>query len=179
MSLRPLIAKGLFFMEVWKDVKGYEGLYQVSSYGRIRRNFKKGYKIKKNVVNFNGYLQTTFSKKGKFKTIEIHRLVALSFITNNEKKPCVNHKNGIKTDNKVENLEWCTYSENELHSYIFLEKKTNGIINRKIPLNKIDYIKNLNKNGISQAKIAEIFNVSQSCISRLINSKTYVKHLQS
>lgn len=161
--------------EIWKDIEGFE-VYEVSNFGNIRRQFKKGFKLRKPVHQL-GYAHVTLSYKNKFKKYPIHRLVAKAFIPNTDNKPCVNHINGIKTDNRVENLEWCTYSENEKHSFDKLGKITNGIIRRKIPLNKISYIKELNKKGFSQRSIAKQFNVSQTTIWLIINEKTYVKHV--
>lgn len=120
-------------VEVWHDVKGYEGLYQVSNLGRVKsleRNIKmRQYvlhtveKIMKPIFDGKGYNQITLCKSGKMKRISIHRLVATHFIPNTENKPFINHINGIKTDNRVENLEWCTPSENNLHMYRVLGHK--------------------------------------------------------
>lgn len=162
-------------MEIWKEIKGFEK-YEISNLGRVRRLYKQGYKYRK-PVSQNGYNHVTLSKNGAWSKFQIHRLVAELFIPNPKNKPCVNHINGIKTDNRVENLEWCTYSENEKHSFDKLGKITNGIIRRKIPLNKISYIKELNKKGFSQRSIAKQFNVSPTTIWLIINEKTYIKHV--
>jgi hypothetical protein len=73
----------------------------------------------------NGYLQVSIMNNGKCESKLVHRLVAQSFLNNEHNKPCVNHKDGNKENNNITNLEWCTYSENELHSYRVLNKKAN------------------------------------------------------
>lgn len=99
--------------EVWKPVVGYEGLYEVSSKGRVRSlPFKhSNCKVLKLTQRNNGYLFLTLSKNRVQKPHSVHRLVAMAFIPNPDNKPTVNHKNEIRTDNRVENLEWATYYE--------------------------------------------------------------------
>lgn len=96
--------------EIWKDVEGYEGCYQVSNFGNIKslnymqtgkEKILKGFKIT------NGYLAVNLSKDGKSKTHTIHRLVAKTFIENPDNLTQVNHKDEDKTNNRVDNLEWC------------------------------------------------------------------------
>ena len=110
-------------VEIWKDIPGYEGLYQVSNLGRVksllyatRCSQVQREKILK-VSEHNGYLYVTLHKSKKQKTLRVHRLVASAFITNNTGKPCVNHINGNKKDNRLENLEWCTHKENSIHAW--------------------------------------------------------------
>jgi hypothetical protein len=99
--------------ELWKDVPGYEGLYQVSSCGRIMR----GGRIRKPKKDHAGYLVVAFCKNGIEKEWKVHRLVALAFLRNPERKRVVNHIDGDKQNNWVENLEWATHSENIRHAY--------------------------------------------------------------
>ena len=107
-------------MEVWKDIPGYEGKYQVSNLGRIRSlnyNREKRVKVLRLHQNKKGYVETKLSKNNIAKTIHVHVLAARAFIPNSDNKAEVNHKNGDKTDNSVENLEWVTHRDNIIHSH--------------------------------------------------------------
>lgn len=96
-------------MEEWRDVVGYEGCYQVSSEGRIK--FADG-REKSTRKDRNGYIVTTLRKEKKEKTYKVHRLVAIAFIDNPNNLPVINHKDEVKTNNCVDNLEWCTTKYN-------------------------------------------------------------------
>lgn len=112
-------------MEIWKDVKGYEGRYQVSDLGRVKgipRMAWSGrvfYKLKEKILkpgkNSEGYLVVVLCDGKTTKTNKVHRLVAKAFIDNPNNNPVVNHKDSNKTNNCLENLEWCTHSENSMY----------------------------------------------------------------
>ena len=119
--------------EIWKDIKGYEELYQISNYGRVKSlkrksafycGLRKEYlerPIKEKILSFSksnrGYLQVSLTKSGKCRTYTIHRLVAQAFIPNLENKEQVNHIDGNKNNNCIDNLEWVTISENNKHAF--------------------------------------------------------------
>ncbi len=115
-------------IEVWKDIPGYEGHYQVSNLGsvksieRLRRTKGTGItkvceRIVKPTIDKFGYCKVCLFKNGKRKYCKPHRLVAIAFIPNPDNKPEVNHKDGNKTNNNVSNLEWNTASENMRHAF--------------------------------------------------------------
>jgi hypothetical protein len=121
--------------EIWKDIKGYEGLYQISNMGRVK-GLKRQIntfggtriipeKIKKIYKNHKGYITASlyYGDECRFKNWQVHRLVALHFIENPLNKPQVNHIYGIKHDNRASELEWSTCSENIKHAYRALGKK--------------------------------------------------------
>lgn len=107
-----------------KNVIGYEGLYLIDNLGNVvslpkiqGRRLHNKYKILNAKVNKFGYKEVALTKDGKTKTLLLHRLIAQHFVPNPNSLPCVNHKNGVKSDNRIENLEWCTKSQNTKHAF--------------------------------------------------------------
>lgn len=96
--------------EIWRDIKDYEGLYQVSNLGRVK-NLITG-KILKQILQKTGYFSVILCKNGIKTLYLIHRLVAEAFIPNPENKPCIDHINRVRNDNRIENLHWVTHKEN-------------------------------------------------------------------
>ena len=104
--------------EIWKDISGYEGLYQVSNLGDVRSlNYRRNGELKllKQATNKQGYKQISLYKNGKIKTYKVHRLVAIAFIPNPNNLPVVNHKDENPSNNNVNNLEWCTVAYNNTY----------------------------------------------------------------
>lgn len=107
-------------MEIWRDIEGFEGKYQISNLGRVkslRFNKSTRSKILKNAINNYGYHTVTLYNDSSRYVKQIHRLVAETFIKNEDIKPHVNHIDGNKSNNNVNNLEWCSVKENVDHAY--------------------------------------------------------------
>lgn len=113
-------------MEEWKDIKGYESLYQVSNEGRVRSI--RNQKLMKPKTDKKGYKVIQFSVNGERRTFKVNRLVAQAFIENPNNLPCTNHKDCNPTNNRVENLEWCDYIYNN-HYANRVEKASIKMVN--------------------------------------------------
>lgn len=111
--------------EFWKDIKDYEGLYKISISGSVISYGKKSRKnmFIKILLNKDGYEYVSLWKNNKKKNHLIHRLIMIHFVENPLNKPCINHKDGIKNNNQIKNLEWCTYGENNKHAIDILGSK--------------------------------------------------------
>lgn len=128
-------------MEKWRDIKGYEGIYQVSSLGRVKRigyytnqsgaTWESG-RILKPANNSRGYYFVQLSQDNKVARKYVHRLVAEAFIPNPESKPTVNHINCDRSDNRVENLEWASYRENNDYSIQVMKRTGKNKRNNKL-----------------------------------------------
>lgn len=113
--------------ERWAPIEGYEDTYEVSTYGRVRLvrdngPARKGHILRLHLCTRGGYPQIRLSKNGKRTFHRVHQLVAKAFIPNPDSKTTVNHKDGIKTNNHIENLEWMTLAENARHECYVLKK---------------------------------------------------------
>jgi len=180
--------------EVWKDVKGYEGIYQVSNFGNVRSldrtvnkpngisYIRKGKLCVQPKSNL-GYMTVGLTVNNKKVNKYVHRLVAQAFIINNNNYPQVNHINCNKTNNRMDNLEWCTNSQNHIHA------SKNGL--NKLHLHRVAYSGEENGRALltkkqvlevrnkyipfkySAKKLALEYNVSQSCITHILNNKTW------
>lgn len=170
-------------MEVWRDILGYEGIYQVSNLARVKRlcsyvNSRIGKRLVRERIlredNSKEYKTVSLSKLNKKTTVSIHRITAVAFIPNPENKPCINHKNGIKTDNSISNLEWCTVSENTLHASRVLGIKFNSS-GKDDSQSKAVY--QISENGFVLARFGSISEAvrmtgtPKSTISRNVNRK--------
>ena len=161
-------------IEEWRDIEGYEGYYQVSNYGQVRsldrwrRAGTGGYiqkgQIIKQEINIYGYHKVTLHKEGKQKRCQVHRLVAQAFVSNPEYKEQVNHIDGDKSNNTVENLEWCTPQENTVHAW------DNGLCSKESQERKILCHQN-NKIYRSLHHAAKELKLSASNICNILKGK--------
>ena len=175
-------------IEKWIDIKDYEGIYQVSTMGYFKsldrevqeKNTGRVKKIKGRILgiwkNHAGYNLVTLSKGAKHKGISVHILVAKAFIPNPNNLPEVNHKNGDKDDNRVENLEWCTRLQNQRHSIEVLGKHHAGEnhYNAKLTCSQVLEMRDLfKKGGYSKAEIGRMFGVEKDHAINIINNKCW------
>lgn len=179
--------------ELWKPIPGYDGFYEVSNQGRVRSwklgsrwgNKRSVPKILKTGYTKTGgkrrgdYLMNVLCKDGKMKTRKLHRLVAEVFIPNPRNKECVNHINGIKDDNRVENLEWVTKGENNKHAYDTGLNPMDHLTGSSHPNSdfteyQVKKIRQLYKVcDISHQRIADLYGADKSTIGRIIRRQTW------
>ena len=141
-------------MEIWKEIKGFEGLYSISNLGNIRSHYNGSTKLLVLKPKKNGYVCAQLSRSGVITNVRVHRLVALEFIDNPENKQYVNHIDGVKDNNNVNNLEWATPSENDLHAYSkglrvspkVWSGKTGADHSRSVKISQFDTARNFIKN---------------------------------
>lgn len=170
--------------EIWRDIEGYEGLYQVSSLGRVKtieriftdskgREYKIISQIKQIFKTKNGYIRVKLWKNGKSKNFFVHRLVAIAFIDNPNNFRCVNHKDENKENNCVDNLEWCDHKYNNNYGN-HKNKVSNTQKNRKDlskPIIQIDLEGNIINQYHSIKEAARYNNLFHSNISKVLLGK--------
>lgn len=174
--------------EKWKEIKGHRQSYEVSDSGKVRSKDcigPRGGHIKGHVLsqrdNSNGYLRCGMNLTGNYKEYLVHRLVADAFIPNPENKPYVNHIDGNKHNNSIDNLEWCTRSENEKHAWrtgLKTDVSTKGERHGMHKLREIDvrYIReNHVRNGgnMETGQLARMFYVNPQTITEIVSNRIW------
>jgi hypothetical protein len=174
---------------MWKDIKGYEGLYQINEYGEVkslsRIVINNGGKqvlperiLKPSVVG-KGYLKVDLRKNNKTKRYYIHKLVAEHFLENKYNYKIVNHKDGNKLNNHYKNLEWVTYSQNNIHAYENnLKQKGEKYYNAKLTDEQVKKIIINGKGNNTYQEIADIYGVARATIRDILIKKTW-KHIHA
>lgn len=177
--------------EIWKPVKEYEGIYEVSNYGRVRSIGSKHY-VNKGTGGFyrfrkgcifkiqnasNGYKQVVLSKNGEHRIYRVHRLVAEAFIPNPLRLPEVNHKDEDRTNNNVDNLEWCTHQYNNSYG----NKPARGSKNPMARLTN-EQVKEIRKRraaGELLRTIAEDYGISLNHVGNIVNGRRWASELSN
>lgn len=160
--------------EIWKDVVGYEGLYQVSNLGDVKSLFRYK-KVLKPIKSNHGYLKVNLYKEHKHKLVNVHKLVAEAFLDNPNNYKYINHKDENKTNNNVENLEFCSFYYNLMYGtrvQRIAEKNNKPILQFDLDGNFIKEYESITQ--ASKELNNSLNNISQCCLGRSRTSKGYI-----
>lgn len=173
--------------EIWKSAVGYNGYYEVSNLGRVKRLSRSIVRSDGKIKTFkekickqherNGYMRVSICFNYKNKFINVHIMVAESFLKNKNNLPIINHKDGIKNNNKVINLEWSSYGHNRKHAAYYglnngpygERSSTAKLTNELVNIIRTEYI----ETKLSHRKLANKYNVSKSTITALLTHRTW------
>lgn len=172
-------------IEIWKDIESFDGFYQISNLGRVKSVSRKigtcyrKERIRSLSLTKDGYVKLRLSYCGKDVTMRVHRLVAEAFIPNSNNKETVNHKDGNKLNNCVDNLEWADRSEQMYHAYkLSLKKSVQGAENTQSKLTD-EQVKEIRKSYVRYSKefgtvaLAKKFNVTNRVIGLIVRNLSY------
>lgn len=175
--VKQFLAIELSKSEIWKDLPDYEGLYKVSTHGQVK-GLHRGEKVLSAAPDRDGAMNVVLCDgEGKRHTVKVHRLVAKVFIPNPDNKPEINHLDGDRSNNRIDNLEWCTRSENEKHAYKIGLKTMVGGKNFHAKLTEEQVREIRNQSTSSYIGLAVKYGVTPSCISSIMRRKTW-KHVK-
>lgn len=167
--------------EEWRDIKGYEGRYQVSNKGRVKTvdRYKSDGRhqpeaIRKTELDRHGYEFALLYNENGYKRHSVHVLVANVFIPNDDNKPQINHIDGNKINNNLNNLEWCTASENQLHARkigLAVSRYGDDNTSTKVPDSSIKEMRRLRNNGFTLQQLADKYSVSFGYVGRVLRNE--------
>lgn len=170
--------------EEWRDIEGYEGVYQISNLGRVKSldrmvGHNKGGKklirgkLKRAHIAKNGYPMLNLSNKNRQESVYLHRILGKTFLPNPRRLETINHKDGNKENFDLSNLEWASHSENISHAYRTGLRKPTRILDDCIVLSIITFA---HKRHTSQQSLANCFGVTRSCVQSIVRRNTW-KHM--
>lgn len=170
--------------EIWKEVNELRGRYKVSNFGRIKRCKRvrghTGYLLSPCLSDGGYFIVCLINNKGRYQRYYVHRLIGVAFLKNPDNKKFINHKNGVKNDNNVDNLEWVTFSENMKHAFAMGLYRNPG----KPRFNRLEVlamheIYNLNPKWNTIMRFSKKYDVSPVVIYKMIKGETYKSALQT